>query len=150
MENVKILVVRPNEEPVVELLSGNYRDIRNVVGGCFQITYHYEPELLVCNDEGKINGSEPNRVVYFDGEPIDVIFGTFFICGEDEDGDFVSLTEEKIQHYKELFALRNAPKDWGAVYSKFLKTEHSSRISSELECEVCLFADHCTGALCLK
>ena len=123
MEKVKILVVRPNEEPVVELLSGDYRSIRNVVGGHFQTTYHYEPELLVCNDEGKINGSEPNRVVYSDGEPIDVIFGTFFICAEDEEGEFVSLTEEKIQHYKELFALSNTPKDWSSVYSKFLKND---------------------------
>ena len=115
MENVKILVVRPNEEPVVERLSGDYRDIQKVVDGCFQVVYYCEPDLLVCNEEGKLIGLEPNRIIYQGEEAIDVIHGTFFICADDEEGDFESLSDEAIDFYKEKFALRHVPVDWSEV-----------------------------------
>ena len=121
MENVKILVVRPNEEPVVELLSGDYRDIQKVVDGMFQVVYYCEPDLLVCNEEGKLLELEPNRVIYQDGEAIDVLHGTFFICADDEEGDFKSLSEEAIEFYKEKFALRHVPADWSDIDHRLME-----------------------------
>ena len=121
MEHVKILVVRPNEEPVVELLSGDYRDIQKVVDGLFQVVYYCEPDLLVCNEEGKLIGLEPNRIIYQDGEVIDVIHGTFFICADDEEGDFKSLSDEAIDFYKEKFALRHVPSDWSGINRQLME-----------------------------
>ena len=44
-----------------------------------------------------------NRVVYDEsGNVMDIIAGTFFVCGIGE-GDFCSLTEEQVERYKALF-----------------------------------------------
>lgn len=121
---IKILVIRPNEEPVVEWLDNEEEDAANkIVGGWMEVTRYAQPDLLVCNEEGKLKELEPNRVIYRDGELIDVVVGAFFICGIDDERNFASLTEEKIQYYKEVFALRHVPKDWNTVDSKFFKTD---------------------------
>ena len=54
--------------------------------------------VLVCNEEGKIQGLEANRRV---GN--DVIAGTFFIAGDDGSEYLISLTDEQIGHYTECF-----------------------------------------------
>ena len=54
---------------------------------------------IICNEEGKINGMNPNRDIGYD-----IIFGPFLIVGEtSEDGEDRSLTDEQIEKYKELF-----------------------------------------------
>ena len=59
---------------------------------------------LVTNEEGKILGQEPNHAIRDPdtGEIIEVICGTFFVCGLTED-DFGSLTGEQIAYYSKLF-----------------------------------------------
>lgn len=46
------------------------------------------------NEEGKLNGMELNRRI---GN--DIIAGPFFICGDSEDGEFVSLTDVECEKY---------------------------------------------------
>lgn len=53
---------------------------------------------FVCNEEGKLNGMELNRRV---GN--DIIAGPFFIVGDSEDGEFVSLSDEQIEKYTQEF-----------------------------------------------
>lgn len=79
--------------------------MQHMVGGYIQAIYPYEdPVAIVCNEEGKISALEPNRAVrdLDTNEIIDIICGTFFICGLNED-DFCSLTEEQITKYSKLF-----------------------------------------------
>ena len=38
------------------------------------------------------------------GQMYDIVFGTFFLCGISED-HFTSLTDEQIQHFKEVFGV---------------------------------------------
>ena len=60
----------------------------------------------VCNEEGKLEHLPLNRVLYDEdsGQPLDVIAGTFFICGAPpESEDFTSLTDEQLQKYHERF-----------------------------------------------
>lgn len=67
--------------------------------------YPYEdPVAIVCNEEGKLMGMEPNRAVRDPDthEITDIICGTFFICGLGEE-DFCSLTEEQATKYSKLF-----------------------------------------------
>lgn len=54
-------------------------------------------------EEGKINGLELNRSVRNeDNEIMDIVAGTFFICGLNED-NFDSLTSEHMEKFKKMF-----------------------------------------------
>ena len=58
-----------------------------------------EDAVIICNEEGKINGMGPNREV---GR--DIIFGPFLIVGDDANiGDNLSLTDEQITKFKDMF-----------------------------------------------
>ena len=58
---------------------------------------------FICNDEGKINGMEPNRAIYDDEHNmIDVLFGPGFICGCAGE-NFGSLSDEQIEKYTAMF-----------------------------------------------
>lgn len=104
---MKILVVKPLEEPIEAEIDGSLESMQKIVGGLIQAIYPFEENdiALVCNDEGKINGLPLNRAIKDkDGEIYDIIAGTFFLCSAPADSDnFESLSEEKIQKYKERF-----------------------------------------------
>ncbi|NLA88203.1 MAG: DUF3846 domain-containing protein, partial [Clostridiales bacterium] len=74
------------------------------VGGDIEAAYFFhDPVALVCQEEGKINGSELNRAVRdADGEILDIIAGKFFICGLGEE-DFASLPEGLQKKYEDMF-----------------------------------------------
>ena len=57
----------------------------------------------VCDDEGKISGKALNRAIYNeDGEMVDIIAGTFFIC--DCSGENLgSLSKEQLERYGAQF-----------------------------------------------
>ena len=54
---------------------------------------------LVCNEEGKLMGLEGNRRVGGD-----IIAGTFFLAGDNREGDFCSLTREQLERFGQMFA----------------------------------------------
>lgn len=62
---------------------------------------------IICNDEGKIMGLPLNRSIFGEhGELVDIIAGTFFICGAPMDsGKFTDLPEDLIEHYTRMFQL---------------------------------------------
>ena len=61
--------------------------------------------VIICNDEGKINGLPMNRGIFIDNsELIDIIAGDFLICNARGDRKgFSSLTPEQIQKYAEEY-----------------------------------------------
>lgn len=51
---------------------------------------------IICNDEGKLIGLEPNRA-FMDGEDIlDIFVGDILACRHDAEGNFTSIKEEDI------------------------------------------------------
>jgi len=54
--------------------------------------------VLICNEEEKLIGLPGNRSL---GN--DIIAGTFFVVGSNDDGEFVPLTEDKIRQYSDRF-----------------------------------------------
>ena len=78
--------------------------MQSMVCGYIQAIYPYKDSIaIVCNEEGKLLGMEPNRAIRNeDGDILDIISGTFFICGLSSD-DFCSLTEEQLKNYSEMF-----------------------------------------------
>ncbi len=104
MDKITVLLVEPLKEPRIVEVDADLDSYQKLVGGYIECTYPwYDDELygsaaLVCNEEGKLNGSLPNRLI----EDYDIIFGSFFIVGIDED-DFCSLSPEMADHYKDKF-----------------------------------------------
>ena len=100
-----VLEIMPGCKPKRVAMAHTLEAMQSKVGGYIQAIYPYEDSIaIVCNEEGKLMGLEPNRAVR-DSESkeiIDIVCGTFFICGLGEE-DFCSLTEEQITYYEALF-----------------------------------------------
>ncbi len=103
-EKIKVIKVEPKKEPEVVMLNNEYKDLSAAVGGLIQMVYPYSDKVgLMLNDEGKLLGMEPNRSLKDeDGNIYDVIAGTFYVVGLDEE-NFGSLSEELIEKYMKKF-----------------------------------------------
>lgn len=101
---MKVLMVEPGKTPYEAELDGSLKSMQEAVGGDIEGYYPYEePVVIVCNDEGKINGLPLNRAIYNkDGEMIEIMAGTFFMAGLGEE-DFTDLPDYFIEQYKEQF-----------------------------------------------
>lgn len=90
---MRILKVEPGEYPYEKDIPDELSCIQQEVGGgLFQPVYLGDGIILCCNDEGKLTGMQPNRWL---GDE-DIICGPFFLVGENDEGEFVSLTDEQI------------------------------------------------------
>ena len=103
-KTIKVVLCEPGEYAKTAEIVNTLEGLQRAVGGCIEAFYPFEePVCIVCNDEGKFNGMEPNRAVYGENnELLDVIFGPFMICscrGE----DFGSLDREQLERYGKLF-----------------------------------------------
>lgn len=96
---LRILKVEPGEVPCEKEIQNDLHSIQaEVGGGPFQPLYIGNGIVLCCNERGKLNGMVPNRWL---GE--DIICGPFFLVGEDDEGEFVSLTDEQLTRCREQF-----------------------------------------------
>ena len=105
---MKILVVEPNEKPKVVKIEDTLEAKQKIVGGLIEMVFppsHSDDVCLICNEEGKFNGSIPNRPIRLeDGSIYDIVFGTFFLCRAPEDSeDFDSLTDDQVDYYSRLY-----------------------------------------------
>ena len=108
-EKMSVLLVEPGKIAREAVIGTKLEDLQAAVGGSIEPFYPFTEEgpesgcCIVCNDEGKFNGMLPNRAVYGeDGELMDIIFGTFFIC--DATGEnFGGLSDEQMEHFSEKF-----------------------------------------------
>ena len=67
--------------------------------GNIQAIYPYDdPVALVCDEEGKLKGYDLNRYI----PNVDIISGTFFVCGLGAE-DFTDLPDELADKYEKLF-----------------------------------------------
>ena len=102
MENkLKCLLVDPYKLPKVIEIDNTLKAKQDIVGGLIECVYlpNDRNVVLICNEEGKINGMKLNRDIGHD-----IIAGPFLIVGDDyEKGGFKSLTDEQILKYKIRF-----------------------------------------------
>ena len=100
-EKIKCLLVKPYELPEELVIDNTLEAKQKLVGGWIEQAFIPKDEsiVLICNEEGKINGMKPNRDIGHD-----IIFGPFLIVGNDfENGGYKSLTDEQILNYKIRF-----------------------------------------------
>lgn len=99
-----VLMVEPGQYARMEKIGTGLESLQKAVGGDIEAAYFFDdPIALVCQEEGKINGSELNRAVRDeDGNIVDIIAGKFFVCGLSED-NFASLPDKLQKKYEDMF-----------------------------------------------
>ena len=104
-KGMTVVACYPGKTAQVIEIDGSLESMQQFVGGYIEAVYPFDdPVAIVCNEEGKLMGLEPNRAVRDPdtNEITDIICGPFFICGLGEE-DFCSLTEEQATKYSKLF-----------------------------------------------
>ncbi|MDD3227781.1 MAG: DUF3846 domain-containing protein [Oscillospiraceae bacterium] len=96
---LRVLYVEPGNVPVEKMIGSDLASLQAKVGGLIECVYLEDGAVLVCNEEGKLNGMEMNRRL---GD--DIICGPFFLVRNDGNGDFASLADWQMDCYKNRFA----------------------------------------------
>lgn len=102
MEEIRVLVVEPRKKPQERMILNTLIDLRKIVGGHIEPIRLDSETLLLCNEEGKVMCLPENRALYVNGKIVDIIAGTFIICGN-KGGDFKSLDKWQLKEYKAMF-----------------------------------------------
>ena len=95
---ITVLKVEPGKAPEQITIPNTLRAMQELVSGHIEIV-DYQGACLVCDEEGKMLGLEPNRRV---GQ--DVIAGIFFLANSDLEGNLCSLSPEDLIHFQQQFA----------------------------------------------
>lgn len=101
----RILFIEPGRKPYESEVVDDLPALQKAVGGLIEPTYPFDCDgddnhvVLVGNEEAKLENLPPNRRVYGS-----VYCGNIFLIGDDMEGGFISLNDEQIQKYGEMFA----------------------------------------------
>ena len=86
MEKIKAIVKRPDEQfGHVTNISNSLKNLQTIVGGHVETVSCGGSCVIICNEEGKIRGLEPNFMI---GKPpfMDMIVGEVAVVGVDGEG----------------------------------------------------------------
>ena len=96
---LRVVYVEPGKPAYEAEVGNNLRYIQKAVGGLFD-TVRLDPKtVIVCNDEGKLNGMQGNRRL----DNGTVLAGPFFIVGKKGE-NFASLSDQQVSAYLDKFA----------------------------------------------
>lgn len=95
---MRVLYVEPGKYPVVAEVQNELRALQRAVGGLIELVPLDRKVLLICNEEGKLDGLPGNRRL----ENGSIIAGSFLIVGDKGD-DFCSLTDKQLERYQKQF-----------------------------------------------
>ena len=112
-KKLKGLLVAENKLPEVVEIPDTLKSLQELVGGYIEYCYmpEHEDVVLICNEEGKINGMGPNRDIGHD-----IIFGPFFVIGDNTDiGANISLTDEQISKWSKIFDEKSIEKTYEKI-----------------------------------
>lgn len=104
---MRIMLFEEGKKVKVTEIGSDLKSLQETVGGFIEVPYmgDYLREhniLLVCNDEGMINESEPTLgIINNNGECNGCIFGSCFLVGSQGE-DFVSLNDKQLEILNKL------------------------------------------------
>ena len=101
---IRGILVRPNDMPVVTEFEEGLEMLQKIVNGPIEIPRLFDDVDIIINEEGKLNGSLPNRFLFYRSELVDILFGNILIVDADDDGNIISLSDEKEKRYMSLFS----------------------------------------------
>ena len=97
-KEIKVVMVEPNKHPTITTLKTNLKNLQEAVGGLIEIIDIEDDVCILCNEEGKLIGLEGNRKL---GD--DILVGTFYVCGSNDESELISLTDTQIDKYRNIF-----------------------------------------------
>ena len=107
MKTWKVVVAKPGRKAEIREIPATYKALLDLVGGRrIELTEPVSDDTaVICNEEGKLLGLEPNRGLYAeDGRLLDIYCGTIVCIGaRQEDEDFSSLTDTEIAVYMMMY-----------------------------------------------
>lgn len=95
---IRVLYVEPGKTPVVAEVQNETRSLQRAVGGLIELVPLDRKVLLICNEEGKIDGLPGNRRL----DNGSIIAGPFLVVG-DRGSDLCSLTDKQLERYQNQF-----------------------------------------------
>ena len=104
-KKIRVLMIAPGKEPDIVTLDNNLDALQKAVSidapsqGLIEIITLDKKNCILCNEEGKLIGLEPNRRLGYD-----ILCGVFYICGQSKDGELRSLSEDRIRFWSHVFA----------------------------------------------
>lgn len=88
---MKVIVKQAGRQPEVREIENTLEAFQSIVGGYIEVI-RFKECLLVCNEEGKLQGLESNfRLGY------DVIVGDVIFTQSDSAGEFIDLSQSDIE-----------------------------------------------------
>ncbi len=104
---MKVVYIEAAKRPEVRNIERSLKEMKSLVEGHIEtIQPFYDTAVIVCNEEGKINGLPLNRSLLHPetGELYEIIAGNFFICDAPPDNDdFAGLSDKQVDTYMEQF-----------------------------------------------
>ena len=102
-KEVTVVAVHPFQKPRKIIIENELKNFQNFVGGLIECI-PWKDAVLVCNEEGKLQGLPFNRpLIDKYGRVLDIIVGPFFLVQVDSEGNFCSLSEDKAAEFIEEF-----------------------------------------------
>ncbi len=101
---IKGIIVKPGHTPEVIEFNNGYKELQRLVEGNFEMPYIFDDADVVVNEEGKLNGLEANKLLYHNGQLIDILFGNIVIVDSNDEGETISLSQEKIDKYMRVLS----------------------------------------------
>ena len=98
---IEVLMVEPGREPRIVRLDNSLESLQTAVSigadyrGLIEIISLSDEVCILCNEEGKLIGLEPNRRLWSD-----VLCGVFYVTGQDKEGNLCSLSNGEQRAYK--------------------------------------------------
>lgn len=93
MEKVKVVQKKVNDVFRQVEIDNSLEAMQKLVGGYVEVVYMFDNVFMVCNEEGKLMGLEPNLVL----RNGDVVVGDIFFVEFDEEGEMKSFDNRRKQ-----------------------------------------------------
>ena len=131
-EKLPVLVVESEKKPYTKEIPSGLESLQKEVGGYIQAVYPFEDAVaIICDEEAKLKGSQPNRALRGDnGKIYDIVAGTFIMAGLGE-SDFTSMSDDMIKKYSEHFGTPEAFVNLGGRLMVIQMTDKKERSERE-------------------
>lgn len=96
----RAIVINPGELPKVVELAETLEALQEAVDGYIELFAVAGHVNFLCNDEGRLNGMLFNRIIQLsDGAEFDIYGPVVLLGGDDNTGEFESLTDDDIAEW---------------------------------------------------
>lgn len=92
-EFIRVFVIEMNKTSEERTIPNTLQAMQEIVGGYIEVSRAANGLLIICNEEGRLQGLPENKIIGF--------VGTVFICREDGE-EFASLTDEDMERLKKI------------------------------------------------